>query len=455
MRRFAILSPFILATLITACQPAPTPTPQSQGFDATATIALSGVPTVTLPAPALTSNPGTAIKPVLVSDVEIINPVWSPDGKWLAYTTYRESRVDFLNIESGEICASPVQGDREPHSFRHYWSWLADSRILEVNGGALIYAPCKRDEGEIILGLEDAGWIEAESPDRRVILLGSDIGFSLYNNETGITYPIKNTIDATETFASWSPMGTYVALYGPMDGDIDRAAYARLWLIDAATGAVVDQVDWTPVPMPFSYNVGWVDNQRYVIDTADRGPLLLTVNGDVKAIVQELFKRKCVGYPDCGSLLDPLPRQPDGAFHLILWDEAEHLIYHSDLDAVETIKAHEYFFSPDGAWLIQWGPESAPHIFRPIDASSNDAISIQMPEGVNDYNCKWSPDGTQLAVIAVGVLLVYDIPGGQLIEQYYSDAEPLSTTDLAWSPDGRRLAVTSVGRGRLFIINVP
>lgn len=296
-------------------------------------------------------------------------------------------------------------------------------------------------------------------PDGKVTITSAGQAMSTFPCQEFTSVPAQITPEDCST--ALSPGERYrVATEYVTVPDEHGAARVVTSLTDTESGIQVNRLEWSSLGGLGSLCTGgeWISGETFlIIDTADRGPLLLHTTGEVMEVGPELFG--VPGVPEAQSDL-ALHLQARGASiegtdytHIILAGgkgiEAEFppvLLYHSETGEVETLAGFTRYWGPftaDGRYLLllnsteETGYE-IPHIWiRPVDPPGS-AITHLIG---GSYTVSWNPDSTLVAGPLSsdrprGIQLV-TFPEGELVAAW--ETANYSVFPAAWSPDGRWL----------------
>ena len=220
--------------------------------------------------------------PIAVAPGADGGPSWSPDGRWIAFTSARSGQGDLYLLDAYRIEEPPRRLTRDPESSELYVTWSADSSQLVYTG----HSP-KGDNLFIIEDLADpkprrlTDWGGSQtrptwSPDGKRVAFYSNHDdpkrMDLYVLSLGGTpFPLVRGVVMNQSGPSWTPDGSslvYVAdddaHYDPIyitpvtapeaakrvstgtvgNGDLDvvRGTDGRTWLALSAQGSDQDAV---------------------------------------------------------------------------------------------------------------------------------------------------------------------------------------------------------------------
>jgi len=215
--------------------PAPTPTPVGSGGTVAFAMRHNGNSDLYL----LTQNDGRLLR-LTYDPAEDRDPAWSPDGRWLAFTSHRAKGWDLYLLE---VASSTVlRLTRTPH-YEAGPSWSPDSRWLayeQYEDGNLDIHIIKVDgeENHRLTTHEAPDYAPAWSPDGRHIVFTSfregNKDLYLIALDDGTVVNLTNTPDKDEDFAAWSPNGDYLAYSSGVAGD------ESIWLLPFDREALVE-----------------------------------------------------------------------------------------------------------------------------------------------------------------------------------------------------------------------
>ena len=294
------------------------------------------------------------------SQADDTQPVFSPDGEFIAFRSERGNGGIFLMGATGESARPLVEG-----GFNPAWSPSGDKIVFATEG--VTVNPTARTT------ISQMWIVEVASGERRLLSEGDAV------------HP------------NWSPNGQRVAYWGIAGGQRD------IWTIPAAGGEPVavtgdTAVDWNPVWSPdgrrlyFSSNRGGSFNIWAVAIDERSGDVLgepqpltagtasqignLTVTADGKRIAYSVLTTLSNIE---SAAIDPATGRSTGVT-TALTQESQRLV---DPDP-----------SPDGRWIAYRGYQPHEDLFR-LDVDSGDLLRLTN-DTHNDRLPRWSPDGKQI-----------------------------------------------------------
>jgi Tol biopolymer transport system component len=382
-----------------------------------------------------------------------VNPVWSPDGQWIAYhaedpdhdlwvvsasggepRALTASRTDdvpatwlpdgsavvFLQQGAGDtrtmvapLDGGPIRQLGQPMDGNVYVTpspdgrWLAlDVRlggrstiwVQETAGGAARQLTTE--------GFEELPWVRAWSPDSRSLVYTSrrngTTDLWIVEVETGEVRQL--TQDVRDDFgAVWSPDGSRIAFLSRRGGQVD------VWIVSAAGG----------------------QPRRITADRAMESDLQWSPDGQ-----SILFHRA-----ENSAGVHVIPASGGSSRVLFSWPQTNMANLH---------------LSPDGRTLVfQSNRSGVPDIWTvPLSGGEPTAIANSP---VNDVQPRWSPDGSSIAFMSTRAgtpdIWVTSTTGGE--PRRLTDW-PSAETWPVWSPDGNTIAFTSNREaGRMEVWTIP
>ena len=386
-----------------------------------------------------------------------VNPVWSPDGKWIAYQGEDPAFDLYIVASDGSAPARLLSGGfpvDNPTQWLHDGSGVLFNRAgagdmhpmaVAVSGGA------PRRVGPVMQGDLHAAW----SPD------GSMLGFDVHQGDGSTLWvqdsasgstPRRMTSEGLESGAvatMWSPDGKQIAYISRRTGTDD------IWILDVANG----QTRQLTNDVRDDNNPRWSPDGRWIAFTSERGGqrdlwlvpsaggTAVRVTNSVDAEIQPRWAR------DGNSLyyladrtateLQLVPLAGGPARVLRSWGP-EAIIDGARL-------------SPDGKTVLYWTNRSTGgDIFSLPIAGGEPALFASSPRF--DADARFSPDGSTVAFVSErgGSRDVWIVPaaGG---EPRNLTASPGNESAPAWSPDGKQIAFASnrdVGGADLWVIDL-
>ncbi|HKS07293.1 MAG TPA: DPP IV N-terminal domain-containing protein [Gemmatimonadaceae bacterium] len=383
-------------------------------------------------------------------------PVWSPDGKWIAYSgedpdfdvyvVSSDGSAQARQITSGSANDGAVGWTNDGVSVLINRAFAGDDHpvLVSRDGG-----PAKRT-GPVVEGNLHA----ALSPD------GAMLGFDVHRGEASTMWvqdtaqgaaPRQLTTEGLENGAAqtmWSPDSKQIAYMSRRTGTED------IWILDVATGQkrqLTNDVRNDDAPR-------WSPDGKWIAFLSERGGqtdlwMVPSAGGSATRLTNDAARENA-------------PR----------WARDGKSVYYSrttnaiDLQFVplaggapRTIRSWAEFdmatprLSPDGKTLLyasNWSGNN--DMFMLSAAGGEPVVFASSPR--NDGAPKYSPDGTQIAFSSDrgGTFDIWIVPaaGG---EPRNLTAAPGNESDFEWSPDGTRMVFASnrdVGGADLWVIPV-
>jgi len=377
-------------------------------------------------------------------------PVWSPDGKTIAYTK-----------TNSEIWAISVDG-REPRKIfgrGRPVSWSPDSNWIVFSTPGLQYCLFRlADEKVFDLDTPGVGGFFSWSPDgKKMRFYRSSYEYScvlkVVSSSGGPSFQLGRELGLWPYVHHWSPDSKMIITNGGAPIDMKYRDDLAFWIIPIAGGdAFPLKIDVSVIGKPrarslspdckrllFFVEKGDGKEDLYVApvslkDARTTGPAVMVFKGRDK---------KPVGY----GRRDEWAWSPDGKKLAVVHGGD---IWVTSADKGEPVNItqspeHETFpvWSPDGkmiAYTVRYdekgGDERSLHI---IPASGGRAKKILNTSDKEAFD--WSPGGKELAVISEGKISVIPISGGKTREIF--DLEEFHIEDagvLSWLPDGKHFA---------------
>jgi Tol biopolymer transport system component len=300
----------------------------------------------------------------------LVGTAWSPDGEWLAFKRGRE--VSKVSLETGEVVS--LADVWAPHSF----AWSPDGETLAVVSGNSEYALGNAAPSSIILVPSSGGLA------RTVV---SDEG--LYTNRSPV----------------WLPGGSGILFIS------NRTGIGDIYRLNLSPeGRVVgDAVRRTTGMNPGAISL-----------SADGAYLAYST----RIVVRNIY-RVAIPAPDVG------PSQITSGEPLTEGNQA-----------IETLAV-----SPDGAWIAFDSDRSGFHKLFKLPTSGGDILQLSRGPG-HDFAPSWSSDGDRIAFYSFrgGNRDIWVIGSdGRELERVTSDDGSSAFPD--WVPDGRAVAFQHNPRG--------
>ena len=382
------------------------------------------------------------------------NPLWSPDGKWIAYEG-EDPNFDLYVVPSdGSGAARMISGGPATDNAM---AWLRDgSGVLFNRVGAgddhPLVAPldggAPRRIGPVMQGNLHANW----SPDGS--LLGFDVhrglGATIWVQDTAAgSAPRQLTSEGLENapvLTMWSPDSREIAYTSRRTGTED------IWILDVASG----QSRQLTNDIRDDNSPRWSPDGRSIAFLSDRGGLrdlwvMPSAGGSATRLTSDAAVESAARWA------------PDG----------KTVYYTTSRNAVElqlvplaggpprTIRAWEEFditdarLSPDGKTIVYDSPRIGNGDLFMLPVAGGEPTTFASSPLV-DHSARWSPDGSQVAFLSSrgGSTDIWVVPaaGG---EPRNLTVSPGDEDEPIWSPDGTQVAYASsrdVGGADLWVI---
>lgn len=377
-------------------------------------------------------------------------PVWSPDGKTIAYTK-----------TNSEIWAISVEG-REPRKIfgrGRPVSWSPDSNWIVFSTPGLKYCLFRlADEKVFDLDTPGVGGFFSWSPDgKKMLFYRSSYEYScvlrVVSTSGGPSFELGRDLMLWPYVHHWSPDSKMIITKGSHPIEPEYSDDLAFWMIPIAGGEArpielgVSDVS-KPQPRSLSHDCKRLllfekqsegKENLYVVpvslkDARPTGPAIMVFKGRDK---------KPVGF----GRRDEWAWSPDGNKLAVVHGGDIWVTSADKGDPMNITQSpeHEIFpvWSPDGkmiAYTLRYdekrGDEPSLHIIPASGGEAKKILSISNKEGFD-----WSPDGKELAVISDGKILVIPISGGKAREIFdLEDFNIKRAGGLSWLPNGKHFA---------------
>lgn len=382
---------------------------------------------------------GSAPPTRLTHGVWDANPVWSPDGGWIAYNSEATNGVWVVPAEGGEARAlSPGLP-----SFDIPLSWLPDGSgvVYQQTGGAVqrtMVAPLDGSSVRPLLPGERGSHAAGLSPDGRQVavmrLSGGRSTLWVGGFPDGELRPLTTEGSEAVGQGAWSPDGRRILFESRRTGTLD------LWIAELETGELRQlttdvrddtQGRWSPDGqwIAFRSNRGgqW---DTWVVPAEGGDAVRVTADAQMENMAE--WSPSGTGLAYTSSLattrIMELSLEDGTSRGLLEW--AGHTI--SDLQP-----------SPDGATIAFVSNRSGNQGVWTIATAGGDPRPVAVG-GANEWQPRWSPDGRHLAFASSrtgqnSVWITADTGGSQRRLVDWDDHHD----EHAWSPDGSRIALHS------------
>lgn len=375
-------------------------------------------------------------------------PVWSPDGRWIAFVrqrieAQRRTEIQLMEVRNGRRHAILRAGES--------WdtpAWSPDSRRLavagrDVSGGAAYVVGMDGRQAVRIADAPDSLWRPVWSPDgRRIALMSGALNSASLRVANGDGSATRYIAPLCWGGASphWSPDGRKLLFGGSCDG------VEELYLVHADRPGITrltwgGWIDADPAWSPDGGRVAFArreDGQHWAIHVVERdgGSDRRVADGRVPDWAPN---GSALAFEDSG----------DGGWSIYVVGAdggRRRALVTAPWWAADSAEARAPKWSPDGTRIaFGGGPKGTdPGVY--VAAISTGDPKRLTPDDTAAGNPAWSPDGARIAYAQqrgsdcdydCSALWIMDADGShrsQLTKYGNFDAQP------AWSPDGRRIA---------------
>ena len=388
----------------------------------------------------------------------VMAPVWSPDGRRIAYVTIRKGQEGiYVRAASGQ--GSEEQLYKNPGAFLNLSDWSSDGRFLsfaisDIKGGALYVLPL------------DGG------PDRKAVeVLHSDLrmfGPRFSPDGRFLSYTVVDQGNRAEIFVRPIDPGTTGGPWQISQGSFSPAFWRRdgreLYYLARDRSVMVAEVSTSPtfsftppkvlfrqqsaVPEGMAYVSA--DGERFVALPPPRGPQLqqITIFDRAGQTVQKVGEPDLYGQPSFS---------PDGARLLVMKNDLR--TGQSDLWAIElatgknirltndTLPKISPLWSPDGKYVYYASLRDGdwPIYRRASDGTGGEELVFRYTPGAGVAPTDISPEGKFLVCDSGGVILVVPLTGSDPTSRKAIEylREEFSDGVGRLSPDGTFMAFRS------------
>lgn len=193
------------------------------------------------------SSDGTDVRPLTADEAWDHSPTWSPDGRYIAFVTDKDSGGDIYaaDLEQGDVLRLTRMGTASDPS----WVRGSAELVFAADGKLFTVDVATRDVQQLTSGAPWDGY-PSVSPDGSTVSFSRNDELYVMDLDAGSTRQLTFGY-ASVTGSAWSPGGRYLAFVSDRDGD------REVYVADPASGAVQqvtfnDGIDIEPVWYPGS-----------------------------------------------------------------------------------------------------------------------------------------------------------------------------------------------------------
>ena len=409
---------------------------------------------------------GTNVRRLTIGQGEESNPVFSPDGRTLAFTGSYDGNVDVYTVPTAG--GVPTRLTWHPYDDVVQGFTPDGSRVLFTSQRKVFTNRFNQlftiglDGGQVTPLAIPTAFSGSYSADGRYVAYSPNYDASSmwkgYRGGTASRIWIFDTTDNSVTEIPKPQAGSNDMEPQWLDGKVyfrsDRDGEYNLYVYDPATETVDALTEFTDFPVfsPYAGDGGVVFEQAgylHYLDAASGAVnrLEFTVNADVLAVRPR--------YVSGGEHIRSVGASPSGT-RLVFDYRGDILtapVENGDVDNLtQTPGVHESYpaWSPDARTLAYFSDASGEYALHLRNVAQNEAREIPL-NGTGFYAyLHWSPDSERLAFVDNGRnLYVVDVASGK-VTQVAQDANygPGAYRDLfgSWGPNGRYLAYTVTTR---------
>lgn len=408
---------------------------------------------------------GGAAKPISDRLGDVRLPVWSPDGKTLAFQSYRDGNWHVWTVrEDGSALTQWTTGtsdNREP-------SWARD-------GKSLYFASDRAgnyDIWRVDLGSRALTRVTTEPSEDYSPAIAANGGLAYLSRSGGA----KRSLDIKRLKDGAPPTVVYSAARGTMmaglswlpDGRLSVVAYDNVWTADYTTLLAIDAASGQATPLTGADE----DVFPFRASRDNAGAVYYAADGrikrrDPKAGVQDIRFAATLTFDNPAytrkryDFFDQSPRRAKGLLNPVLAPDGQAVAVAAlgDLWLLprqgqprqitrDPFVDIDPAFSPDGRRLVFITDRSGAMELWLHDLASGSEQRLTATDAVASAPA-WSPDGTEIAYLMTGAkgglgggsLMVLSLASGatRTIATFHDGVSRPS-----WSPDGRFLAVSTL-----------
>jgi Tol biopolymer transport system component len=380
-----------------------------------------------------------------------MNPLWSPDGKTIAYNKSR-SEIWAVSPDGGNPRKIIDVGLGGPVS------WSPDSNWLLFLAPGFKYRLYRFADGRVFDINTPDGWFRAFfswSPDgKKMLFYRSSYEYScvlrVVSTSGGPSFELGRELKLWPYVHYWSPDSKMIITTGGYPIEPQYKNDLAFWMVSLAGGEA----------RPIELGVSGVSKPQPRSLSRDCKRLLLFEKQgedkeDLYVVPVSLKDAKSTG--TAIKVFEGRDKKPVGYGRRDEWAWSPNgkklaVVHGGDIWVASTVKGdpanitqspeHETFpvWSPDGkmiAYTVRYdekgGNERSLHIIPASGGKTKKILSTSDKEGFD-----WSPDGKELAVISEGKILAIPISGGKIREIFDLEEFHIKRAGgLSWMPDGK------------------
>jgi Tol biopolymer transport system component len=370
------------------------------------------------------------------------NPVWSPDGKWIAYQG-EDPDFDLYVVPSDG--SAPARQLTSGSALDNPSTWSRDGSAVVVNRAGSgdehpLAVPLDGGEprrlGPVMQGNLHGTWSPTGTQFGFDVHQGGKITVWVQDSAVGST-PRQLTTEGYENApasAMWSPDGKQILYTSRRTGTQD------IYVLDVATG----QSRQLTTDVRDDLGGRFSPDGRWIVFISDRGGqrdlwLIPSAGGDATRLTNDAAVESAPRWAEDGM----------SVYYLRAQNNVELQLVPIAGGPVRTIRAWEEYaigsarLSPDGNTVI----------FDTDRVGNGDVLTMPVGGGEPasfgsspraDYGGRYSPDGSQVALLSDrgGSVDIWLVPVDSGAARNLTSA-PGDEFDLVWSPDGTRIAFAS------------
>ena len=385
-------------------------------------------------------------------EFEDYGPTWSPDGKRIAYSSWRDpnSRIIVMNADG----SNPIQiTDESKHSYAPAWSpdgeliaygeLIAFRSSVDYDSDIYVIAPDGTDRA-LLHGTARGEGSPAWSPDGNAIAFVSGRDFYAVNIDgSGLERLTFRYLASSDP--SWSPDGKMLAF--EWDSDIYvmvdfQTHYQRL--------TDNEDSDFMPAWSPDGSRIAFVSDR-------DGDEEIYVMNADGSEVTQlthnDLSDTSPAWSPDGRRIAFTTRRNFAFSDILIVNEDGSGLVQLTSHDSYDDDGSYHYYtapsWSPDGnriaffsATVTEHPNAEIQHQLLIMDSNGTESLDLNIESCPDVNSSTWSPDGSRIAYSCVHPYIRIFNPEDktEIAIRTCSGNDP--TLSPVWSPDGSSIAYT-------------